>query len=454
MLKLLGKRIVNKTLKLIEEPICREVKNCRVCGSPVKDILNLGTQYVVDFVPKIEDGLLRVPLILARCKGCSLVQLRHVVSQNRLYKKFWYKSSTNEQMLASLKEIVERARAVTFLKRNDAVLDIGCNDGGMLDFYPSNIKTVGIDPCDDLVEEGLNNNRMKIGIKGFFSKENVEKFGPYKVITAIAMFYDVADPIQFLKDCKSVLRDDGVIIIQMNYLATMLEQLAVDNICHEHQTYFTVSTMKAVTDQAGLEIVGAETNNVNGGSVRLYLTHKDSGLYGVSGKAQVDLFMNAMNLIHREQKANLDTDAPYDEFGNKVAIVVNALQEYLTSETEKGAKIYAYGASTRGTVLLQLLNLSDGVLLGAAERDMKKFGLYMVGSNIQIFPEALVRDKATHFLVLPWHLLQSIEKREGDWMRRGGKLIVPLPDPRVLTWEGTQSTRMLVTKKAMAGAEK
>lgn len=437
-----------KSLKLIDEPICREVKNCRVCGSPLKEVIDLGLQHVVDFVPKVEDGLLRVPLKLARCKGCSLVQLRHSVNQDRLFKKFWYKSSTNEQMLASLKEIVERAKNVVMLHRNDTVLDIGANDGGLLDFYHAGIKTVAVDPCAELIDEGLDKKRFKIGIKGFFSKEATEQFGPFKVITAIAMFYDVPDPVQFLKDCSAVLRDDGVLIIQMNYLPAMLENLAVDNVCHEHITYFTLSTMKVAADAAGLEIVGAETNNVNGGSVRIYLTHKDAGLFGVSSKQQVELFMNAMNLIHREQKANLDTDAPYEEFGNKVAVVCNALQEYLTEEASRGAKIYAYGASTRGTVLLQLLNLSDGVLLGVAERDIKKFGLYMVGSNLQIFPEAMVRDKASHFLVLPWHLLQSIEKRETDWLKRGGRMIVPLPDPRIITHE--DGTKMLVTKKRMA----
>ena len=449
--KVQGRGQAMKALKIVEEPICREVKNCRVCGSPLKEVIDLGLQYVVDFVPKVEDGLLRVPLKLARCKGCSLVQLRHSVNQNRLYKKFWYKSSTNEQMLASLKEIVDRAKSVTMLHRNDSVLDIGANDGGLLDFYSANIKTVAVDPCDELIEEGLNKKRFKIGIKNFFSKEVVEQFGPFKVITAIAMFYDVPDPVQFLKDCKAVLRDDGVLIIQMNYLPAMLENLAVDNICHEHITYFSLSTLKAATDQAGLEIVGAETNTVNGGSVRAYLTHKDSGLFGVSSRQQVDLFMNAMNLIHREQKANLDTDLPYEDFGTKVAIVCNALQEYLTQEADKGAKIYAYGASTRGTVLLQLLNLSDGVLLGAAERDTKKYGLYMVGSNIQIFPEDMLRTKASHFLVLPWHLLDSIQKREGDWIKAGGKMVVPLPDPRVLAYEGGSTTKMLVSKKKMVG---
>lgn len=436
-------------LQVVEEPICREVKNCRVCGSPLKDVIDLGSQFVVDFVPKVQDGLLRVPLKLARCRGCSLVQLRHLVNQDRLFRKFWYKSSTNEQMLASLKEIVERARSVAYLHRNDNVLDIGANDGGLLNFYPSSVKTVACDPCAELVENGLQQGRFKIGVKSFFSKEAVEAFGPFKIITAIAMFYDVPDPVQFLKDCKSVLRDDGVLIIQMNYLPAMLENMAVDNICHEHLTYFTLSTMKVATDMAGLEIVGAETNSVNGGSLRVYLTHKDSGLYGVSSKQQVELFMNAMNMIHREQKANLDTDTPYLDFGNRVTTVCHALQDYLSEEAAKGAKIYAYGASTRGTVLLQLLNLSDGTLLGCAERDIKKYGLYMVGSNLQIFPEEMLRDKATHFLVLPWHLLDSIQKRELDWMRRGGKMIVPLPEPRVLTFEGTTNSEMLVKTKAV-----
>lgn len=439
-----------KSLKIVDEPICREVKNCRVCGSPLKEVIDLGLQNVVDFVPKVEDGLLRVPLKLARCKGCSLVQLRHSVNQDRLFRKFWYKSSTNEQMLASLKEIVERAKNVVYLHRNDNVLDIGANDGGLLDFYANGIRTVACDPCGELIDEGLNNKRFKIGVKSFFSKEAVEQFGPYKVITSIAMFYDVPDPVQFLKDCRAVLRDDGVLIIQMNYLPAMLENLAVDNVCHEHITYFSLSTLKVATDMAGLEIVGAETNTVNGGSLRVYLTHKDSGLFGVSSKQQVDLFMNAMNMIHREQKANLDTDVPYELFGNKVAAVCNALQEYLTYEADKGAKIYAYGASTRGTVLLQLLNLSDGVLLGAAERDIKKYGLYMVGSNLQIFPDEMLRDKATHFLVLPWHLLESIQKREMDWLKRGGKMIVPLPDPRVISYGDGLSVKMLMGKKQMA----
>lgn len=423
----------------ISEPICREAKHCRVCAGNLTDVLDLGLQYVVDFVQKPDEGMLRVPLKLARCQTCSLIQLRHSVNRDRLYRKFWYKSGTNESMRDALLGIVDRAMNVAYVGNGDKVLDIGANDGTLLGWYPGIVTTVGIDPCQEVLEIGMKNQRMDIGITGFFSKEAVQKYGPYKVITAIAMFYDLDDPITFLKDCKDILRDDGVMIIQMNYLPDMLQNLAFDNICHEHLTYFSMTSLKELTDKVGLEIAGAERNDVNGGSFRVFLTHKDSGLYGVATSKQVDLFMGAMNLLHKEQKMKLDTIAPYKEFGLKVIEGCKALQSYLIKEAERGEKIYAYGASTRGTVLSQMLNLPDGVIRGVAERDVSKFGLHMVGTWWKIYPEEFVRERATQMLLLPWHFLDSVMKREVEWMKKDGKLIVPLPEPRVLRGEGERT---------------
>lgn len=430
----------------------REIKKCRLCGSEeIKDILQLGSQYVVDFVPAQMDKMARAPLTLMRCTKCELVQLRHSVHPDLMYKKFWYRSGINEQMKKALLEVVDRAQEVAYVGKGDAVLDVGANDGHLLGWYPGEVRTVGVDPCAELVEEGLKHQRMDIGIKGYFSKELVEPHGPYKVITAIAMFYDLEDPVQFLKDCKSVLKRDGVIIVQMNYLPAMLKNNAVDNIEHEHLTYFSMTTMKLAADMAGLEIVGAETNDVNGGSFRVYLTHPDSGLYGTTATKQVQMFMKSMAMIHDEQKMKLDTIEPYAQFGQRVTEICKVLQNYLTSEAEKGEKIYVYGASTRGTVLMQLLNLPDGVILGAAERDVKKYNLQMMGTWTKIYPEEVLRPKATQFLLLPWHFLDQTWKREEDWLRRGGKLIVPLPEPRVLRWGG-EKVSLLGAKLEEIGA--
>jgi NDP-4-keto-2,6-dideoxyhexose 3-C-methyltransferase len=413
----------------------QRTKHCRLCGSDnLRPLLDLGSQYVVDFVPSIDTSLLRAPLVLLKCGECRLVQLEHSVDKERLFRKFWYRSNVNEQMRAALRSVVGMAEAVADVKNGDTVLDIGANDGTLLGWYPGVVRTVGIDPCGELVEEGLKQKRMAIGIKTFFSKQAVQAYGPYKVITAIAMFYDLADPIAFLQECGEVLRKDGVLIVQMNYLTTMLENCAVDNVCHEHLTYFCMQTMKQAADRAGLECVGAEQNELNGGSFRVYMTHKDSGLYGIGTSQQLDLFLSMMNMLHREMKA--ETENIYGNFVDRVNVSTSIVRQYV-EHLPKDRKLYMYGASTRGTVLLQLLNLPGNLVHGVAERDPNKYGLRMVGASWpEIFPEDKCRADATHFLVLPWHFRDSITERESNWMRHGGELLFPLPKPEAVTEGG------------------
>ena len=415
-----------------------ETTKCRMCQQEtLKAIFSLGEQFVVDFVSKPDESLLKAPLKLARCESCGLVQLTHSVDRNRLYKKFWYRSSTNESMREALHAVVSKATDVAYVAEGDTVLDIGANDGQLLGWYNGAIKTVGIDPCGELIDEGLKKQRMDVGVRDFFSLDAVKPFGPYKVITAIAMFYDLEDPVAFLKDCAQVLKKDGVIIVQMNYLATMLSNFAVDNVCHEHLTYFSMQTMKDCADRAGLEVAGAELNDVNGGSLRVYLTHKGSGLYGLATGEQVSLFTMALTLLHGEKQLGMDKPETYAGFGMAVKEKFDGLSKYLIRESEQGEKIYVCGASTRGTVLLQLLDLPDGVLRGVAERDMTKVNLHMVGGSWpKIYPEDYVREQATQMLVLPWHFRDSIYDREIEWLKRGNKLIIPLPEPIVLDYKG------------------
>jgi NDP-4-keto-2,6-dideoxyhexose 3-C-methyltransferase len=349
-----------------------------------------------------------------------------------------HNSSTNESMREALHAIVSKACDAANVVTGDTVLDIGANDGQLLGWYNGNVKTVGIDPCGELIEEGLKKKRMDIGISYFFSMKVVQPHGPYKVITAIAMFYDLEDPVGFLKDCAQVLRKDGVMVVQMNYLASMLSNFAIDNVCHEHLAYFTMHTMKECAERAGLDVAGAETNDVNGGSFRVYLTHKGAALHGISSGDQVGLYAKSLTMLQNEKRLCLSMAETYSIFGDAVKAKFDALSKYLIREAEAGEKIYVCGASTRGTVLLQLLDLPDGVLCGVAERDASKFHLHMVGGTWpKIYPEDYVRENATQMLVLPWHFASSIYERELEWLKRGGKLILPLPEPLVMDYKGT-----------------
>lgn len=426
----------------------QEITQCRLChNDKMVPVLSLGSQYVVDFVKTSHIANRgRAPLDMVRCERCHFVQLKHTVNQDVLYKKFWYRSDCNEQMIQALRDLADRAQEVAYVGQGDKVLDIGANNGVLLGWYPGVVRTVGVDPCKELIDEGLKAQKMDVGLIGFFSEGLVKPHGPFKIITAAGMFYDVNDPVGFLKQCKSVMTKDGVLIIQMNYLVTMLQNFAVDNVCHEHLGYYSMTAMKMAADMADLEIVGAEVNDVNGGSVRVYMTHKNSGLYGISTGRQLDLFMKAMDLVHKEMQMGLDTQAPYDQFAIGVYARIKALRNYLTRGAEAGEKIYIYGASTRGTVLMQMLNLPKDVIKGAAERDKGKFGLHMVGGTWpKIYSEDHCRADATVFLCLPWHYQQSIEAREVDFLLRGKSLVFPLPSPRVITRDRTYHMQLDVT---------
>lgn len=421
-----------------------EIQKCRGCGGQAfADVINLGNQFVVDFPRTADSSLLRAPLHLIRCTTCHLVQLSHSVTPDKLYRKFWYRSGINEAMRRSLRDVVVSAvGSITEVKRGDSVLDIGCNDGTMLSDYPSWLRKVGIDPATELVKEAADKKRVDIAINDYFSYEKVAPFGPYRIITAIAMFYDLEDPLKFLMECKELLRHEGVLIIQMNYLKGMIEQMAVDNICHEHLTYFTVSTLNEIVERAGLELQGVEEVAVNGGSIRAYITKPGIGLAGFNIEKQVGLHAQAQGLMLQEETMGMRSDEPYVQFAKKAHVTFDVLERYLTDLTEQGEKIYVYGASTRGSTLMQCLNLEGIAIKGAAERDEKKWGLMTVGTWIPILSEDECRKDATAFFCLPWHFKEAIMLRESPWIQNGGQFIFPLPVPTIVTAEG--ETQMLL----------
>jgi len=404
----------------------KEIKSCRLCGGPYfEDIINLGNQYVVDFV-ETEDNLLSAPLRLVRCVDCSLVQLKHSVSANRLFNKFWYKSGISETMRKALHDIVVNASNMVDLDNGDRVLDIGSNDGTLLAMYPHTIFKVGVEPCHELAKESIEKKRALAVFPKFFTKDILLGLDKFKIITAIAMFYDVEDPVKFLRDCRRALADDGVIVIQMNYLYTMLDNTTIDNISHEHLTYWTLTTLKKAAAEAVLEIQSVEVNDVNGGSFRVYLKRKGAKLKGLQGNASHQKEMEVIKMLKRESEIS---NWIYNIFRSEVERKVKALRQYTYNLVSKGYKVYIYGASTRGTALLQVLNMPKGTFIGAAERDMSKFGLHMVSGMIPIYDEDSCRNNATHFLVLPYHFKDQILSREKEWLEKGGEFIFPLPEP-------------------------
>jgi len=393
---------------------------CRLCGSNrLRDVLSLGEQYINDFVPaeRIGKGL-TAPLDLVLCDGCSLLQLRHTAPQELLYARhYWYRSGVTATMRAGLRDITSQIESMVSLRPGDAVLDIGANDGTLLASYAAaGLRRVGCEPANNLIE-ALRTNTEYV-IHDFWKAERYEElaaqheFGPAKVITAIGMFYDLEEPNQFIRDARRVLADDGVFVAQLMCLAPMLAKNDLGNICHEHLEYYSLESLKYLFENNGLEIFQIEENEINGGSYRIFARPFRSGS------------------IPLEEKCTLEDILA---FARRVQENRDKCVAFIRGEVAKGKKVYVYGASTKGNVILQYFGLDAKLITAAAERSPEKWGKFTVGSWIPIVSEDEARKaQPDYFLVLPWAFIKEFYAREQPWRDKGGKFIVPLPEFRVL----------------------
>ena len=407
------------------------ITECRSCGSTdLTPILSLGLQYPSNFIElnSISDKREQIPLELIFCekKDCGLLQLKHTASRESLYKEYWFRSGLNEKMVDALKDITKSVEKRISLSENDIVLDIGCNDGTLLRSYQSKVRLVGFEPASNLMNEASKDTDLIIN--NFFSfYEFVQHFPNerIKVITSIAMFYDLEDPNSFVSDIVNCLDQDGIWVIQMAYLIPMLELNAFDNIVHEHLEYWSLKSLKRLLEEHDLEIFDVELNDVYGGSFRIFVKTKKNDKINIQNS--VDEFLK------KEDEFGLEKKETYLNFANRVNSLKNKLNDFIKKEISNGKLIYAYGASTKGNTLLQFYNLNNKLISKAADRDSKKFGKMTVGSNIPVISEEQARDeKPDYFLVLPWHLVDFFKERENEFLNNGGKFIVPLPDFKII----------------------
>ncbi|OGZ53133.1 MAG: hypothetical protein A3B25_03285 [Candidatus Ryanbacteria bacterium RIFCSPLOWO2_01_FULL_48_26] len=429
----------------MKDKITREENNadvalrntCRVCGSSnLTSILSLGNLYVSDFVDDESDEGLRAPLDLVLCDvtngGCGLLQLRHTVSHEAMYRNYWYRSGMNKTMTDELNGIAAKIEGLVKLHQGDYVIDIGANDGTLLRGYKTaGLNRIGYEPARNL---GKYNSVGTTKIfNDFFGHEAWKKeFGSKKAkaITAIAMFYDLENPNKFVADVAQCLDPEGVFIIQMSYLPLMLSQNAFDNICHEHVEYYSLLSLENLLKRQKLEVFDVETNDVNGGSFRIYMRHAGGGRSINVPKGAV---ARVSRMQEEEKKMGLHQKKVHDEFVKRVQKTRDQLSNFIKSEKKKGKKIYVYGASTKGNTLLQYFGLDSSVIDAAAERNPDKWGKKTIGTNILIVSEEQARtEQPDYFLVLPWHFIEEFKLREEEFLKRGGKFIVPLPEFKVI----------------------
>ena len=270
-------------------------------------------------------------------------------------------------------------------------------------------------------------------INDFFNAAAWEKKFPgkkAKIITSIAMFYDLDDPNAFVADIAKCLDPEGLWIIQMSYLPLMLSQNAFDNICHEHIEYYSLLSLEKLLARHDFEVCDVETNDTNGGSFRIFIRHAGSG---TTFQLPAGAELHAKKMRADEAIMGLNDRKPYDDFVARVMRLKEQTVDFIRSEAGRGKRIYIYGASTKGNTLLQFYGLAANVIPFAAERSQYKWGRKTVGSLIPIISEEVARsEKPDYFLALPWHFMREFVERESNFLKSGGKFIVPLPEFKII----------------------
>ncbi|HTP12765.1 MAG TPA: class I SAM-dependent methyltransferase [Bacteroidota bacterium] len=412
-------------------------KSCRVCGSnALTPVISLGGQYLQGSFVKPDKELpplRKIPLTLLRCdptkdeKACGLLQMEHSVPPEVLYSSYWYRSGTNDTMKNHLRGIV-REVVQLLNKRTARVLDIGCNDGTLLDFYPREYKKYGVDPSD--IAQEISADRATVIQDIFPSDELTSRIGKerFDVVTSIAMFYDLEDPVAFTNAIRSVLAPAGIWIFEMSYMPSMLKMNSYDTICHEHLEYYSLAVIEYILKQCGLKIFNVAQNDINGGSLRCYATHLNNFRY------RNNQFSKNIARMHREEfDLELDTDKPYRNFQDRIDLHRTELQRLLRKLKKAGKRIHIYGASTKGNTILQWCGIDHRMIEYAAERNPEKYGAKTLGTDIKIISEAESRAmKPDYYLVLPWHFKEEFIQREKKTLESGVGFIFPLPTIEVV----------------------
>jgi len=387
-------------------PIYTERTTCRSCQSKtLVHVLSLGDQYLCAFPQHVDPGLPKAPLTLVRCGVCGLLQLLHSVERDLLYGEYWYRSSVNQTMREALKDLVNDA--LKFVDTG-AWLDIGANDGCLLSHVPDKFHKTACEPSRTFHSQ-LEEFADEV-IPTYFSRSETEK--SYDVITSAAMFYDLDDPLSFSKDIAASLAPNGIWINQLNDAPTMLDRNAFDGICHEHLCYYTAHDLEALYRRAGLKIIALRFNEINGGSMRVFAMRSDSGI-------------GEKNLAGYPKVSPVDAE----EFSDRVLRWREIMHSVLDGGSLKYAPIWCYGASTKGSTLLQFLGMNER-FYAVADRNPAKHGRFMVGSWLPITDEVTMRKaKPRCMVVLPWAFRAEFVAREAATRKDGTIQMFPLPNP-------------------------
>jgi SAM-dependent methyltransferase len=403
---------------------------CIVCDQEkVEQFLDLGSTALANkFLSEEELSAQeeKYPLRVGFCHHCGHVQLTEAVPPSAMFEDYLYVSSASDTLSAHLFDLSDVVVERRGLGPSDLVIDIGCNDGTLLQgFRRHGVRTLGVDPAVNLAE--LTRGSGIERYTGFFNSasaaEIVQRWGRAAAITATNTFPHIPALQDFVEGIKIALAPGGAFVIEAHYLVDMLEQGAFDTIYHEHVSYWALGPMGYLFERHGMRIVDVERLPLHHGQIRVFVQRQDEATVHDSVAA----------LLEMERAKGIDQFATYQQFARKVGEIKHDLHHTVATLRQQGKRVAAYGAPAKGNTLLGYLGLGPDMLDYIADRSPLKQGRYTPGLHIPVVaPEQLLMDRPDYVLLLAWNFADEIMAQQAEYRRGGGKFIIPVPEPKVV----------------------
>lgn len=401
---------------------------CRSCGRPTEVFLPFGALPLANALVPLElpaEEQDRIPLTLAICPGCSLVQLVESVDPVRLFRRYVYFSSNSPAYLRHAESLARRIIAERRLWNESLVVEIASNDGYLLQNYlAAGIAVFGIEPAENIAN--IARARGIETICDFFDgglARDLERRGVQAdVVHAHNVLAHVPDLPGFVAGLATIVKPDGIIIIEVPYLRDLIGNLEFDTVYHEHLCYFALTPLVTLFERNGLQIFDVEHLEIHGGSLRIFARRTIE-----HAAASVE------RMLQQEEAWGVHDPEIYRRFSEKVASFRPMLRAFLSDLRATGKSIAAYGASAKGATLLNYCGVDHRLIDFVADRSRAKHGLAMPGVQIPIVaPETLLSRQPDFALILAWNFADEICRQQAEYSRRGGRFIIPVPAPRIL----------------------